>query len=74
MAKTEEQIRSRNGDEPDWHDVESFEANENHRRQGCAPSDEIKKHKEITGSAMLNEGTKKAIVTEMAPPELATHK
>ena len=31
------------------------------------------KHEELTGTAMLNEATKKAIVTEMAPPELATH-
>ena len=35
--------------------------------------DEIRKHYEITGAGTLNESTKKAIVTEMAPPEQATH-
>ena len=35
--------------------------------------DEIRKHDEITGAAMLNEATKKAIVTQMAPSELARH-
>ena len=35
--------------------------------------DEIRKHAEIIGAAMLNEATKKAISVTMAPPELATH-
>ena len=35
--------------------------------------DEIRKHKATTRAAKLNEATKKAIVAEMAPPELATH-
>ena len=35
--------------------------------------DEIRKHEEITGAATLNKATTKAIVTEMASPELATH-
>ena len=39
----------------------------------CCPADEIRKHEEITGAAMLNGATKKAVATERAPPELATH-
>ena len=35
--------------------------------------DEIRKHEEITGAASLNEATKKAIATDMAPPDLAAH-
>ena len=35
--------------------------------------DELREHEEITRAALLNEATKKAIVTDMAPPELATH-
>ena len=31
------------------------------------------KHEEVEGLAMLNEATKKAVVTEMAPAQLATH-
>ena len=34
---------------------------------------EIRKHDEIIGAAMLNAATKKAIETWMAPLELATH-
>ena len=33
--------------------------------------DGIRKHDEAMGETMLNEATKKVIVTEMAPPELA---
>ena len=35
--------------------------------------DEIRRHEEITVAAMLNEATKKAIVTNLAPPALPTH-
>ena len=32
----------------------------------------ICRHADVTGAALLNEATKKSIVAEMAPPELAT--
>ena len=34
LEALKKQIRSRNGDEPDWRDVESLETNQNNRRQG----------------------------------------
>ena len=78
VAKTEEQSRSRDGDESNWRDAESWRPTKitDVRELLRAPErleDEIRKHEENTGAAMLNEATKKAIATDMAPPELATH-
>ena len=78
-AKTEEQIRSRNGDSAKRCDDGSTETNEDDRHPGSGSSagkrwkDEVRPHEEITEAPMLNEETKKATVTEMVRKELATH-
>ena len=71
-------MRNRFEPETDWRGVESFEIDETTDVKDWFSAvdmceDEIKNREEITGAAVLNEATKKATVTEVAPPGLATH-
>ena len=75
--KTEAQIRSRDGDESNRYDAGSTGPTKTNDIKDLLPAlerceDLISKHEEITGSPM-NEATKKATVSEMAPAGLAAH-